>query len=962
MKRTIIALVTSLFFSIFSPLFVVSPYLAADETQNESLPIGLTEEEKLRLDEIGIDHRITAAPSGVVRNPGEWEPSEGVIIRWPLGIPIELVAEMSEDVMVTTIVPDAVEEQNAIDLYSARGVNMDNTGFIHARTNSMWTRDYGPWFIFDDDALAIVDHVYNRPRPLDDVIPQVIGAEWGLDVHGMDLIHTGGNHMSDGLGMSMSTRLVYVENPSKTEPEIHQIIYDYLGNDYTTLEYIRSGGIHHIDCWAKFLSPAVVLVKDVPPSDSTYDELNARADFLSTQISAWGVPYTVVRIFCPAGTFYTNSLILNDKVFIPLFGEPEDSAALQVYQDSMPGYEVLGYTGSWANEDALHCRTMGVPDRGMLFIDHIPFRTEDIIPGDYLITSTIIACSGASLLPDELKIHYSVDGGPWTDAPLGASVEPDSYEGYIPEQIEDSVISYFLEAADDSGRVETHPYIGRPWPHQFIAICPNHPLVDVTPDGPLPVCTGDDLLLTANPTGGGGPFAYQWTEDGFDIPGATSATYPANNTGTHLYNCKVWGDGCLHFRSDADDTELTWRSEPFFSGLTSVTNPQNSTCALELAWDPGTPLCDGPVHYNVYRSDAPGFTPDAASLLIAGLSGTTYADMTGLEHGTTYYYIVRAEDISNGAEDGNMIELSGMPTGSGVGHLTLYSDDFEDPAGWANWTVITGPGPHTCGEWARADSSGQRPPDGAGYYALADSESCGSGSQTSTDLVSGIFDCDITGVLSVTLEYDIYYRYLDGDDTTVEVFDGADWQVIWTAPSSDVQGHHTWDVTAYAAGNPDFRFRFNYQNASWDYWIAVDNVVLTADVDDWCVPGRGVVTVPDGTESGTTPLRVAKSGADLNVSWDVSRCASTGYHLIWGWGVDIGDYLLSGSDCTLDESGNHLWTTAPDTASDWCWFIVVGNDGSVTEGGWGTDSFSNQRTTGPSTHCGTEAIDLTPCI
>lgn len=61
---------------------------------------------------------------------------------------------------------------------------MAKVGFIHAPTNSIWVREYGPWFIFENDQLAIVDHIYNRPRPLDDVIPEVIGTQWSLDVYG----------------------------------------------------------------------------------------------------------------------------------------------------------------------------------------------------------------------------------------------------------------------------------------------------------------------------------------------------------------------------------------------------------------------------------------------------------------------------------------------------------------------------------------------------------------------------------------------------------------------------------------------------------------------------------------------------------------------------------------------------------------------------------------------------------
>ena len=42
----------------------------------------------------------------------------------------------------------------------------------------------------------------------------------------------------------------------------------------------------------------------------------------------------------------------------------------------MPGYEILGYTGSWLTDDAIHCRAMGVTDRYMLYIDHIPLERQ----------------------------------------------------------------------------------------------------------------------------------------------------------------------------------------------------------------------------------------------------------------------------------------------------------------------------------------------------------------------------------------------------------------------------------------------------------------------------------------------------------------------------------------------------------------------------------------------------------
>lgn len=962
MKRTAALL-------ILLPLILTSPAaVAAKEPPTDeevSLPIGLTEEEKGRLHEIGSRHQVTAAPTGVMRNPSEWEPSQGVLVRWPLGIPIGLVAEMSEDVVVTTIVPDPQTEIDARAAYSAGGVNLSNIDFIHAPTNSIWIRDYGPWFVFEDTNLAIVDHIYNRPRPLDDVIPQTIGTAWGLDVYGMDLIHTGGNHMSDGLGMSTSTELVYNENPSKSAAEVDQLMLDYLGNDYTVLEYIQSGGIHHIDCWAKFLGPSTVLVKDVAPTDPTYDELNARAAFLATQLSPWGVPYEVVRIFCPSGTYYTNSLILNDKVLVPLFGNSEDATALQTYQNAMPGYEVLGFSGSWASEDALHCRAMGVPDAGVLAIDHTPFRGEDITFGDYGIEARIVAHSGQALVPGDLKVHYSVDGGLWQETPLTPAGPPDAYQGTIPVQAEDSVVSYYLEAADASGRVEKHPYIGEPWAHEFTAICPNHPLVDVTPDGPAAVCAGSAQLMTAGLTGGVGPFSYQWLEDGAPIPGATSATFLASDSGSHAYNCEVRGDGCVNPRTDVDDVTLSWQLEPVFAGLAGVVNTQNATCTIDLSWVAATPACAGPVAYNVYRSTTPGFTPGPSSLLVAGLSGSDYSDTADLAYGTTYHYVVRAQDLSNGAEDFNTLELSDSPTGSGGGAQLLLEDDFDDPATWADWSVTTGPGPHTCGDWARVDTTSQRPPGSTGFYALADSDACGSGSSTSTDLLSPAVDGTIAGLVSVTLEFDLHYRYYDGDDTVVEVWDGSGWHAVWNAPASNAQSHHSVDVTAHAVGNPAFRVRFRYQNASWDYWFAVDNVVVTGTVGGACETAAiSVSTVPDGSEGGTAPLRADRSGSDVSLTWDATTpgCASAGYHLIWGWGADVAGHVTSGSDCTLAATGSHVWASSPETSADWSWFLVVGDDGATTEGGWGTDSSGVQRSAGPSGQCDSVVLDAGACL
>ncbi|MCK7525236.1 MAG: hypothetical protein MZV64_50340 [Ignavibacteriales bacterium] len=67
---------------------------------------------------------------------------------------------------------------------------------------------------------VFADFPYNRPRPYDDNIPVVLAQQMGIPLYGMNLIHTGGNWMDDGMGIAASTTLVYTENPDLTEEEI----------------------------------------------------------------------------------------------------------------------------------------------------------------------------------------------------------------------------------------------------------------------------------------------------------------------------------------------------------------------------------------------------------------------------------------------------------------------------------------------------------------------------------------------------------------------------------------------------------------------------------------------------------------------------------------------------------------------------------------------------------------------
>jgi hypothetical protein len=282
----------------------------------------------------------------------------------------------------------------------------------------------------------------------------------------------------------------------------------------------------------------------------------------------------------------------------------------------------------------------------------------------------------------------------------------------------------------------------------------------------------------------------------------------------------------------------------------------------------------------------------------------------------------------------------------------LLDEDFEGSASLDAWTVATGPGPHRCGEWMRTNASPQRPAGGNGFYVLALSDSCDPTFPiTSTRLESPLLDLTLAGLQTVTLELDLYYNHLTGDDATIEVWDGSLWQVIWSDPDADVDEHLSLDVTAHAAGNPAFQVRFNYQNANNQRWYAVDNVSVVAVVDNPCITAAAPAPAPGG-EGATEPLRAARAdvaGAAIALSWDTASCTAPAYNLLWGDLASAALALPAGSECAIG-SGTFDWATVP--AAD-LYFLVVGSDGAETESSWGRTSQGERNALDASGECGT---------
>jgi hypothetical protein len=254
---------------------------------------------------------------------------------------------------------------------------------------------------------------------------------------------------------------------------------------------------------------------------------------------------------------------------------------------------------------------------------------------------------------------------------------------------------------------------------------------------------------------------------------------------------------------------------------------------IDLFWEDST--TETIVEYLVQRSLVSGGPYETivvvadASPGIAGGPGYSYDD-TDVLADTTYYYSVIASD-GGLCKSAPLNEASATATGGSIVIEVVFSEDFEEEDSFDDWSVVNGT-EHICGDWKRSDRRTTQPAEESGYSALSDSRDCrGNTFLVDTNLDSPpTLDLSDPEILSVTLKLNFARKCDEGDSATIEVWDGANWQLIATLPNEDSQADLSLDVTPYATGNPDFRLRFHHQTTNKPSWWSVDEVELIAEV------------------------------------------------------------------------------------------------------------------------------------
>lgn len=442
------------------------------KTENIMLPKAMTQHEKEMFRNAPPVRSLggTRAPSGDFYGPAEFEQAEAVLLSWKGWdrLLTQMTKFIAEDYKVI-ISYDYNKEEIASALKSA-GVKMANVDFFQSKIDAVWMRDFGPWWIYTDSGKReIIDLKYYRGRPNDDNFPIEFGQAKKIAVHKCPMVTEGGNIMLDGKGVAIvdDVMLEYREDwgIQHTKSDVARLFKDYFHCDKLIVleKLVEAGGTGHIDIQAKSLTDTTIIVGQLKKSSDgagdNYDRLNRNAKLLAGETNGEGKKFNIVRIPMPAdpkdSTFtYTNSLIINKKVLVPIFGLPEDEKALQVYRDCLPGYDVRGFMCKDIIEygGAIHCITklfMAEPVK-------LSHRRPKNVRGDKGIAVSVKADAVRGLNQESVKVFWSnSQNGDFQE--ISMTEKDGVFTGMIPAQAEGTKVFYYFTAEDMNGMYKTAP-------------------------------------------------------------------------------------------------------------------------------------------------------------------------------------------------------------------------------------------------------------------------------------------------------------------------------------------------------------------------------------------------------------------------------------------------------------------------------------------------------------------------
>lgn len=323
--------------------------------------------------------RVTVASCA----PGEFERQAALMVGVNELLPhapqvmIDLIDALIDRIPLVAMVESEEQRRQLVTQLCDWGLPAHLLHYVFMPVQGMWVRDYGPGFArFTDGTVGILDAEYSVANRLnDDMVPTAIAMLLKLPVLHVPLAVEGGNILSNGRGLFITTTALLSVNERRgyDQRRVQDVLWDYYGfSQGAVLRNLAGERTGHADMIATFTAPDTVVLgaydRHVDPVNA--DALDFNAQLLSGIKTASG-PLKVVRIPMPPhhdGYYrtYTNVIYANGTLLVPSYPDvdPElERRAFAVYRQLLPDWEIIGIdcTGLLRGFGALRCLSVNIP-------------------------------------------------------------------------------------------------------------------------------------------------------------------------------------------------------------------------------------------------------------------------------------------------------------------------------------------------------------------------------------------------------------------------------------------------------------------------------------------------------------------------------------------------------------------------------------------------------------------------
>jgi len=347
---------------------------------------------------------VTNTPKTLL--PAEWAPQSAVMLTWPHpGTDWAGQLERVEPVFMA-IAKAILDHENLVvsceDIFGLQRIQSElnqyalDAGLGHrviacpAPANDTWARDHGPITVLAGGEPRLLDFRFNawggkfafeKDNALNSHLARqrVFGS---TPLQPVDFVLEGGSLESDGEGTLLTTSqclLTPTRNGDLTREQIEARLSEWLGVEhFLWLDHGYLAGDDtdsHIDTLARFCSPRTICyVQCTDPTDEHFPALQAMEKELQDLRRPTGDPYELVPLPWPDAIYssdghrlpatYANFLIINDAVLMPVYGVPQDQAAVDIVGRCFPERTVVPIDCRVIIEQhgSLHCLTMQIPE------------------------------------------------------------------------------------------------------------------------------------------------------------------------------------------------------------------------------------------------------------------------------------------------------------------------------------------------------------------------------------------------------------------------------------------------------------------------------------------------------------------------------------------------------------------------------------------------------------------------